>query len=95
VGLGAVASPEGLRLHVKSAAPVRVAFDRARHRRVMNLPQNLVRLNEFPEWFVVDDNTLYELTPARGGEPMVRLGAELVSGVTLAPGDWLVRVRAR
>jgi hypothetical protein len=95
VGLGAVASPEGLRLHVKSAAPVRVAFDRARHRRVMNLPQNLVRLNEFPEWFVVDENTLYELTPARGGEPMVRLGAELVSGVTLAPGDWLVRVRAR
>jgi hypothetical protein len=95
VGLGAVAGPDGLRLHVKSAGPVLVAFDRARHRRVMNLPRNLVRLNEFPEWFVVDENTLYELTPRHGGEPLVRLGAELATGVTLAPGDWLVRVRPR
>ena len=93
VGIGASYNAEGLRLHLKADGPVRVQFDRARHRRVMNLPQNIVRLNEFPEWFVVDENTLYEVTRPGGGEPIIRLGAELVSGIALAPGDWLVRVR--
>lgn len=93
IGIGAVQTAEGLRLHIKAAGPVQVSFDRARHRRVMNLPQNLVRLNEFPEWFVVDENTLYELTPPGGGETIVRLGSELVTGVSLAPGDWLVTRR--
>jgi hypothetical protein len=95
VGIGAVEGPDGLRLHVKASGPVQVTFDRARHRRVMNLPQNVVRLNEFPEWFVVDENALYVLTPQSGGEAMVRLGAELVSGVSLTPGDWLVARRPR
>jgi hypothetical protein len=91
VGVGASYNAEGLRLHLKAGGPVRVQFDHARHRRVMNLPQNIVRLNEFPEWFVVDENTLYEVTRPGGSEPIIRLGAELVSGITLAPGDWLVR----
>ena len=95
IGLGAVQSADGLRLHVKAAGPVVVAFDHARHRRVMNLAKNLVRLNEFPEWFVVDENVLYELTPIGGGDAIVRLGAELVRGISLAPGDWSVRRHAR
>ncbi len=60
----------------------------------MNLPANYVRLNEFPEWFVVDDNTLYLLTPETGA-PLARLGAELVAGVELAPGAWRVQPMSR
>ena len=89
VGIGAVPAGDGLRLHVKAPAPLRVQFDYARHRRVMNLDRNYVRLNEFPEWFVVDENARYDLT-APSGESMQRLGAELVRGVTLAPGEWVV-----
>ena len=44
-----------------------IRFDYARHRRVLNLDRNYVRLNEFPEWFVVDENTLYRVAPADDG----------------------------
>ena len=89
VGIGAVPAGDGLRLYVKAPAALRVQFDYARHRRVMNFDRNYVRLNEFPEWFVVDENARYDLTH-RGGETMQRLGAELIRGVTLAPGEWAV-----
>ena len=91
VGIGAENAETGLRLLVKADAPLAVKFDYARHRRIMNLDRNYVRLNEFPEWFVVDETALYELKPEAGGTPLIRLGAELVTGVELAPGGWLVQ----
>ena len=58
--------------------------DNARHRRVMNLQQNLVRLNEFPEWFTVDENMLYRIGRA-GTSGEVRLGSELIAGSRSTP----------
>ena len=89
VGVGAVPEGTGIRLHLKAPGPVRVQFDYARHRRVMNFDRNYVRLNEFPEWFVVDENARYRVSQP-GGETLERLGAELIRGITLAPGDWVV-----
>jgi hypothetical protein len=67
-------------------------FDFARHRRVLNFEKNYVRLNEFPEWFVVDENRLYEVRPATARSPArVWLGSELIAGVDLAPGDWIIQ----
>jgi hypothetical protein len=90
----------GPRLHLSLVlpSPTTIRFDYARHRRVLNLDRNYVRLNEFPEWFIVDENALYRLSrSAVGGETdadatgeMVRLGSELIAGVTVAPGDWVV-----
>lgn len=57
---------------------------------MLNLRSNVIRLNEFPEWYTVDENSLYQLTPAEG-EPLVRLGAELIAGVDLTPGNWTVK----
>jgi hypothetical protein len=72
-------------------APTAIRFDYARHRRVLNLDRNYVRLNEFPEWFVVDENTLYRVSAAGdASREMVRLGSELIEGVTLASGDWII-----
>ena len=90
-GIGAVRDGDRLLLHVSSAAPLRVQFDFARHRRVLNLDKNYARLNEFPEWHTVDENTLYHLR-RRGetGEGQVYVGAELIAGVWLAPGDWVL-----
>ncbi|MEW5978588.1 MAG: hypothetical protein AB1898_22555 [Acidobacteriota bacterium] len=68
----------------------RILFDFARHRRVMNLKKNYVRLNEFPEWYVVDENTLYRVCSADSGTERVRIGSELIAGISLEPGDWLV-----
>jgi len=86
--LGATRDRDTLTLFLNQ--PARVEFDYARHRRVLNLRSNVVRLNEFPEWYTVDENSLYQLTPAQG-EPLVRLGAELIAGVELTPGTWTIK----
>ena len=79
---------DGLVLAIEGPA-ARVLFDSARHRRVLNFTRNYVRLNEFPEWFTADENRLYRLS-RQGGESMERIGSELIEGVMLAPGIWIV-----
>jgi hypothetical protein len=87
--LGARRDGGGLRLHVAGVEAVRLQFDFARHRRVINLARNYVRLNEFPEWFVVEPNWLYRI--GGGREPArVRLGSELIQGERFGAGDWHV-----
>ncbi len=61
---------------------------------MMNLQQNLVRLNEFPEWFTVDENMLYPVGRA-GTTGEVRLGSELIAGITLNAGTWIVEALKR
>ena len=89
VGVGAVRDGGRLRLHLEMPAPRTIQFDFARHRRVLNFEKNYVRLNEFPEWFTVDENRLYRLRPADGAA-LTRLGSELIAGVELDAGDWIV-----
>jgi hypothetical protein len=89
--IGAVQDGPRLHLSLTLPSPTAIRFDHARHRRVLNLDRNYVRLNEFPEWSIVDENTLYRV--ARGGDAsreMVRLGSELIEGITLASGDWVI-----
>jgi hypothetical protein len=83
--LGAVREGQTLRFSLNRAA--RVEFDFARHRRIHNWQKNYVRLNEFPEWFTVEENSLYELKSA-AGTTQVRLGSELIAGIDLPAGQW-------
>ena len=82
VKLGAVG--DGARLFVSLEGPPglreRLHFDFARHRRVLNLARDYVRLNEWPEWFTVDENALYRVVDDRGGEAL-RTGSELKEGI--------------
>jgi hypothetical protein len=94
VRVGAAMDGTRLVLSLTAPSPRRIQFDYARHRRVMNLQQNLVRLNEFPEWFTVDENTLYRVGRA-GTTGDIRLGSELIAGVTLDAGDWIVEALNR
>jgi hypothetical protein len=95
VKLGAVR--EGERLFVSLAAPAgwkgRLRFDYARHRRELNFGRNYVRLNEWPEWFTVDENVLYRLTDDRGVETL-RLGSELKTGLAVEGSRRFVVERA-
>jgi hypothetical protein len=69
----------------------RLRFDHARHRRMLNFPRNYVRLNEWPEWYVVDENTLYEVRGA-SGRVQTLLGADLEDGLQIsAPARLMVR----
>lgn len=89
VQVGAATEGSRLVLSIRTPEPRPFRFDYARHRRVLNLTTNLVRLNEFPEWFTVDENALYRV--GRPGTPGdVRLGSELVAGVELGSGVWVI-----
>ncbi|HXW04539.1 MAG TPA: hypothetical protein VD833_04855 [Vicinamibacterales bacterium] len=91
VRIGGIREGDRLLLHLDMPGARRVQFDFARHRRVLNFAQNYVRLNEFPEWFVVDENRLYRLRPAASeAEGRLWLGSELVAGIELEPGDWVL-----
>ena len=92
VGVGAVRDGERLLVHLAMPSARRIQFDFARHRRVLNFDKNYVRLNEFPEWFTVDENRLYRLrrqTGEKGGQPPF-LGSELIAGIVMEPGDWIL-----
>jgi hypothetical protein len=86
---------DGNRLFLSLAAPAewngRIRFDYARHRRELNFDRNYVRLNEWPEWFTVDENTLYLVTDGKGKESLL-LGSELKEGLPASsPGSWIIR----
>ena len=89
IRIGAVEHSGTLYLSLDMPAPREIRFDYARHRRSMNLAMNYVRLNELPEWFVVDENTLYRVHDGRGTGPEW-LGSELIRGVKMAPGRWVL-----
>lgn len=96
VGIGAERDGENLRFSLtvdgtnskKKILSQKVRFDSERHRRFLNFPKNYTRVNEFPEWFVVQENQLYQVQKVGAKEPLIRLGSELIHGVELEIGDW-------
>ncbi|MCX6624859.1 MAG: hypothetical protein NTY38_28130 [Acidobacteria bacterium] len=90
VRVGAVRDGDNLAVSLEAPGEQTIQFDYARHRRILNFDKNYVRLNEFPEWFTVDENRLYRLRPAPAGQVRILLGSELIAGVKMAPGNWLV-----
>lgn len=75
---------DGQRLRVVLTSPEdwqgRLRFDVPRHRLHVGLPVNYPRLNEFPEWFVVEPEDRYRAKVGR--EPVRRFrGADLAAGL--------------
>ena len=90
VRTGAVRDGDRLHLSLEAPSATKVLFDFARHRRVLNLDKNYARLNEFPEWYTVDENTLYKLAREGNSQGQVLLGSEMIAGVVLEPGNWTI-----
>ncbi len=89
VRIGATRDGDRLYLTLDAVRPHRVLFDRARHRRLLNFDKNYVRLNEFPEWYTVDENTLYRLHFGNSPE-QIHLGSELIQGIDMAAAEWII-----
>jgi hypothetical protein len=91
LGVGAIRKGDSLELLIHKPGGWRglVRFDTARHRRDMNFRKNYVRLNEFPEWFVIDSSGLYSVKSS-AGEEQTRLGAELITGIELNSGLYTI-----
>jgi len=68
-----------------------LVFDRPRHKLLMRLPFDYARINQFPEWFVVETDANYEFRLDRGRRQQ-RTGAQLAEGipVELVPGQMLI-----
>jgi len=97
VALGAVRDGDRLLLSLQAPAAWagRLRFDYARHRRELNYTRNWVRLNEWPEWYTVDENTLYRVRSTAGDE-QVRLGSELKEGIPVkGSSQWIVEPLGR
>ena len=59
----------------------KLIFDEARHKTILNLPLDWPRINQFPEWFTVDTETLYVLDPSSGIKPGSFTGKQLQDGI--------------
>ena len=63
LSIGAVQTATGIKIAVSS--PVgwkgKLKFDVPRHSTMMHYPADYPRINQYQEWFVVDDNLFYEL----------------------------------
>jgi hypothetical protein len=86
VELGAVREGNVLYLALHSAKSWsgKVAFDYARHRRLLNLTKDYARLNQWPEWYTVDENTPYVIRDADTGLEEIRTGSDLKDGYATA-----------
>jgi len=91
VRVGAVRSGDTLFIHLAADQPWsgRLRFDRPRHRDFMKLPLDYPRINQFPEWFVVEQDRGYRLREAGTKRSWRRAGADLMRGfkVSLAAGE--------
>jgi hypothetical protein len=74
----------------------RLVFDQLRHKSRMHLPMDYTRINQFPEWFTAQAESLYELNFGRGRK-LAKTGAELIAGIplNLAKGESIALKVAR
>jgi hypothetical protein len=60
----------------------KILFDQPRHRLILRLPVNYLRLNEWSEWFTVDGDRRYRVT-IDNARSQTKSGAELAQGLSL------------
>ncbi len=93
VYLGAARNGEKLVLHLSAEGTWkgRLCFDHPRHRDHWNMALNYPRLNEWPEWFTVEHDSIYQVQ-VENGTPRDYIGSDLISGIPLSAhmGDAMV-----
>ncbi len=92
VGVGAVRRGESLYLAIQanSGWEGRIRFDFEPHRNHLNFQKNYARLNEFPEWYSIRPDRLYTVHRADRSSSTIYLGSELIEGIQLSAGRWIV-----
>jgi hypothetical protein len=82
--IGAARQGERLWLWLRAERPWKgsVRFDYPRHRDHWHMARNYPRLNEWPEWYTIQQDRFYTLRVEEGAERKL-LGADLVAGLPL------------
>jgi hypothetical protein len=83
--IGAFQNDNKLYLHIENDKEWKgkLFFDTPRHSEVLHLPINYPRLNEWTEWFVVDDKKEYKITDYNTKESKIYSGTFLRNGIEL------------
>ncbi len=91
IGLGAIQKDRALLLSITCSSEWEggIHFDYPRHKEVLQLPFDWPRINQFPEWFVVDKAKTYRIENMQDQQVQLVTGAELIQGyqVTLPAGQ--------
>lgn len=100
--VGAVLHDHRLYVTIEVSRPWegRLIFDRPRHRHYFHLPLDYPRINQFPEWFTVDETQLVCLSTAEGEECCTATAAEAWAGISMKveaarESRWIVTTRPR
>ncbi|WP_372948694.1 hypothetical protein [Mariniphaga sp.] len=73
----------------------KLIFDAPRHRTILNLPIDYPRINQFPEWFTVEEGEEYALVSSQKQLSGKYTGKQLLEGISvkLKAGEvWVARV---
>ncbi len=62
----------------------KVIFDAQRHKTAMNMPYDWPRINQFPEWFTVEKDQIYQLENEQG--PRRYNGEKMAKGIKISLG---------
>jgi hypothetical protein len=84
VRVGAYCSADGLYLHLECelAWQGKLYFDHPRHQLTCSV--NYPRVNEWPEWFVVEKDAAYVVTDLKNNTGRIYRGSELMSGISIS-----------
>ena len=82
---GAVEQENGILLVIEADQDWqgKLYFDQPRHKSYLNLPIDYPRINQFPEWFVVDTEKSYTIEYVDAGATQSYQGNELIEGIDL------------
>ncbi|MBN2314761.1 MAG: hypothetical protein JXM79_12595, partial [Sedimentisphaerales bacterium] len=72
-----------LSIKVDHAWEGKIVFDRPRHQTVMKLPLDWPRINQFPEWFIIDSQSHYEVNNLNINSTKQYNGSGLTNGMFL------------
>jgi hypothetical protein len=72
----------------------KLVFDTPRHKTILNLPIDYPRINQFPEWFVAEENDEFPVVSSQKELNRNYSGKELIKGIPLkiSAGEQLVLV---
>lgn len=91
LNLGAIRTSNGLKITMTSEAgwKGKLKFDVKRHKTMMHYPVDYPRINQFQEWFTVDDSKKYSITNMSSNKTFVLSGKALSKGwgVEVKPGE--------
>ncbi len=85
-------------LAIRAEEPWRgvLLFDPPRHKTIMKLPIDWPRINQFPEWFTVEEGESYTVEDVDAGSSRRYSGGQMQKGVEVQlKGDAVLRLRIR